>query len=62
MVYYLTMKAHAAETFVTRKITRGLANIALGLETCLHMGNIDAFAIGGMQRLCPHAVDDAATE
>ena len=30
------------ETFVTRKITRGLANIALGLETCLHMGNIDA--------------------
>jgi GDPmannose 4,6-dehydratase len=30
------------ETFVTRKITRGLANIAMGLETCLHMGNIDA--------------------
>jgi GDPmannose 4,6-dehydratase len=30
------------ETFVTRKITRGLANIALGLEQCLHMGNIDA--------------------
>ena len=30
------------ETFVTRKITRGLANIALGLENCLHMGNIDA--------------------
>ena len=30
------------ETFVTRKITRGLANIAQGLETCLHMGNIDA--------------------
>ena len=30
------------ETFVTRKITRGLANIALGLERCLHMGNIDA--------------------
>lgn len=28
------------ETFVTRKITRGLANIALGLEQCLHMGNI----------------------
>ena len=31
------------ETFVTRKITRALANIALGLENCLHMGNIDAF-------------------
>ena len=30
------------ETFVTRKITRGLANIALGLEECLFMGNIDA--------------------
>lgn len=30
------------ETFVTRKITRGLANIALGLESCLHVGNIDA--------------------
>lgn len=30
------------ETFVTRKITRGLANIALGLENCLYMGNIDA--------------------
>ena len=30
------------ETFVTRKITRGLANIAQGLERCLHMGNIEA--------------------
>ena len=30
------------ETFVTRKITRGLANISLGLERCLHMGNINA--------------------
>ena len=30
------------ETFVTRKITRGLANIALGLEPCLYMGNIDS--------------------
>jgi GDPmannose 4,6-dehydratase len=30
------------ETFVTRKITRGLSNIALGLEPCLFMGNIDA--------------------
>jgi GDPmannose 4,6-dehydratase len=30
------------ETFVTRKITRGLANIALGLENCLFMGNIDS--------------------
>lgn len=30
------------ETFVTRKITRGLANIAQGLEPCLYMGNMDA--------------------
>jgi len=30
------------ETFVTRKITRGLANMAQGLEDCLYMGNIDS--------------------
>jgi GDPmannose 4,6-dehydratase len=30
------------ETFVTRKITRGLAKISLGLEDCLYMGNIGA--------------------
>lgn len=30
------------ETFVTRKITRGLANISEGLEDCLYLGNIDA--------------------
>ncbi len=30
------------ETFVTRKITRGLSNIALGLESCLYMGNLDS--------------------
>ena len=30
------------ETFVTRKITRGMANIAQGLEDCLYMGNLDA--------------------
>ncbi|WP_313515798.1 GDP-mannose 4,6-dehydratase [Pseudomonas sp.] len=30
------------ETFVTRKITRGLANIAQGLESCLFMGNMDS--------------------
>ena len=30
------------ETFVTRKITRGLANISQGLEKCLYMGNIDS--------------------
>ena len=30
------------ETFVTRKITRGLAHIAQGLDNCLYMGNLDA--------------------
>jgi len=30
------------ETFVTRKITRGLANIAQGLDHCLYLGNMDA--------------------
>jgi GDPmannose 4,6-dehydratase len=30
------------ETFVTRKITRGMSNIAMGLQDCLYMGNIDA--------------------
>jgi len=30
------------ETFVTRKITRGLSNIAQGLEKCLFLGNLDA--------------------
>ena len=30
------------ETFVTRKITRGFANIAQGLESCIYMGNMNA--------------------
>ena len=30
------------ETFVTRKITRALANISQGLEQCLYLGNMDA--------------------
>jgi GDPmannose 4,6-dehydratase len=34
--------ARRGETFVTRKITRGLANIAQGLSGCLHLGNMDA--------------------
>jgi GDPmannose 4,6-dehydratase len=38
------------ETFVTRKITRGLANISQGLEECLYMGNIDALRDWGHAR------------
>jgi GDPmannose 4,6-dehydratase len=38
------------ETFVTRKITRGLANIAQGLDSCLYMGNLDALRDWGHAR------------
>jgi GDPmannose 4,6-dehydratase len=38
------------ETFVTRKITRALANIACGFEPCLYMGNIDALRDWGHAR------------
>jgi len=30
------------ETFVTRKITRGLSHISVGLQDCLYLGNLDA--------------------
>jgi GDPmannose 4,6-dehydratase len=39
------------ETFVTRKITRGLARIKLGMDTCLYMGNLDSLRDWG------HALD-----
>ena len=38
------------ETFVTRKITRGLARINAGLEDCLYMGNIDSLRDWGHAR------------
>ncbi len=38
------------ETFVTRKITRGLAQIAQGLDDCLYMGNINALRDWGHAR------------
>lgn len=34
--------ARRGETFITRKVTRGLANIATGLEPCLYIGNLNA--------------------
>jgi GDPmannose 4,6-dehydratase len=40
------------ETFVTRKITRGLANISLRLQSCLYMGNIDALRDWGHAKDC----------
>ncbi|MDY6868002.1 MAG: GDP-mannose 4,6-dehydratase [Chloroflexota bacterium] len=39
------------ETFVTRKVTRGLSHIALGLDDCLYMGNLNALRDWG------HALD-----
>ena len=38
------------ETFVTRKITRGLARIHLGLDTCLYLGNLDSLRDWGHAR------------
>ena len=38
------------ETFVTRKITRGLSRIALGLQDCLYLGNLDALRDWGHAR------------
>ncbi len=44
------------ETFVTRKITRGLSRISRGLESCLYLGNLDA------QRDWGHAKDYVAMQ
>jgi len=41
-ILFIHESKRRGETFVTRKVTRGLANIAQGLEQCLYMGNIDA--------------------
>lgn len=38
------------ETFVTRKITRGLARIAVGLQDCLYVGNLNALRDWGHAR------------
>ena len=38
------------ETFVTRKITRGLSRISVGLDDCLYLGNMDALRDWGHAR------------
>ena len=38
------------ETFVTRKITRGLARVSAGLDECLYMGNLDSLRDWGHAR------------
>jgi len=40
----------AVRPFVTRKITRGLARIQQGLETCLYLGNLDSLRDWGHAR------------
>lgn len=54
------------ETFVTRKITRAVAKIALGLQDCLYLGNLDAKRdwghakdyVEGMWRILQHDVPE----
>ena len=38
------------ETFVTRKITRGLSKVSLGIDSCLYLGNLDALRDWGHAR------------
>ena len=54
------MKALRGETFVTRKISRGLSRIDAGLEECLYMGNLDSLRDGARPRLRGDAVADVA--
>ena len=42
--------ARRGETFVTRKVTRGLARISAGLEDCLYIGNLDSLRDWGHAR------------
>ena len=42
MEYYSIMRVERGETFVTRKITRGLTRINEGLQSYLYMGNLDS--------------------
>ena len=39
------------ETFVTKKITRGLSRLSLGLDKCLYLGNLDSREIGDMLKI-----------
>jgi GDPmannose 4,6-dehydratase len=41
-ILFIHERPRRGETFVTRKITRGMSNIAQGIGQCLYMGNMDA--------------------
>ena len=49
------------ETFVTRKITRGLARINEGLDDCLFMAILIRYVTGATQRLRGNAMANAPT-
>ena len=49
------------ETFVTRKITRAVSRIALGLQDKFYLGNLDSKETGVMRRLCSYDVDDSSS-
>ena len=43
MEFYLIMNQRdVARLFVTRKITRGLSRVNLGLDDCIYLGNLDS--------------------
>ena len=56
---FQSWRPRRGETFVTRKITRGLANIALGLETCFTWEISMHCEIEACKRLRTDAMDDA---
>ena len=49
-VFFNHESPRRGETFVTRKITRGLSRIDAGLEVCLFMGNLDSLRDWGHAR------------
>ena len=56
MEYFLIMKVRRGETFVTKKITMGLARINAGLEKCLYLGIWNLKRLGSYKRLYCNAM------
>ena len=50
------------ETFVTRKITQGIASIYHGKKSTIYIGNLNALRDWGHAKDCQDAMDDASTE
>ena len=42
LINLILIHSRGIETFITRKVTRGICNISQGLEKCLYVGNLDA--------------------